>query len=79
MQIAHAGVFHQLFVTIGILLSTVLGMKAVFGNASLWFLLYGLFVVPAGINFGMPSCLYLYTRAAIWSIFTLTSHAPAQP
>jgi hypothetical protein len=50
-----AGVFHQLFVTIGILLATVLGMKAVFGNASLWFLLYGLFVVPAGINFGMKS------------------------
>lgn len=46
------GVFHQLFVTIGILVATVLGMSAVFGNEKLWFLLYGLFVVPAGINFG---------------------------
>jgi hypothetical protein len=78
--VPHAGVFHQLFVTIGILLSTVLGMKAIFGNASLWFLLYGLFVVPAGINFGMSSRLYMYTRAAIWSMaFAFTSCAPAQP
>jgi hypothetical protein len=36
-------------------LATILGMQAVFGNANLWFLLYGLFVVPAGINFGAYS------------------------
>lgn len=60
------GVFHQLFVTIGILVSTVLGMNAVFGNTSLWFLLYGIFVVPAGVNFVMiiypDSPRFLYNK-----------------
>lgn len=60
------GVFHQLFVTIGILLATILGMKAIFGNASLWFLLYGFFVVPAGINFGMQ-LLPSINGIACWS------------
>lgn len=59
------GVFHQLFVTIGILVATVLGMNAVFGNTSLWFLLYGIFVIPAGINFGVCFCCP-FPRAALW-------------
>lgn len=47
------GVFHQLFVTIGILVATVLGMTSVCGNESAWFVLYGFYLIPAGINFGV--------------------------
>eukprot|EP00123_Amoebidium_parasiticum_P012866 comp21623_c0_seq1/m.30338 comp21623_c0_seq1/g.30338 ORF comp21623_c0_seq1/g.30338 comp21623_c0_seq1/m.30338 type:complete len:513 (-) comp21623_c0_seq1:360-1898(-) len=59
------GVFHQLFVTIGILVATILGMKSVFGNASSWPMLYGFAIVPSTINligfFFMPdSPRYLF-------------------
>ncbi len=47
------GVFHQLFITIGILVSSVLSMDTLLGTTSLWRILYGFFLVPAALNCGM--------------------------
>ncbi|KNC83811.1 hypothetical protein SARC_03987 [Sphaeroforma arctica JP610] len=44
------GVFHQLFITVGILVANVLGMQSVFGNPSLWWILWGSPVVFSGIH-----------------------------
>lgn len=47
------GIMHQLFVVLGVLIATILGMQAILGNASLWWLGWGIYVLPAAINFGM--------------------------
>ncbi|KAK3095787.1 hypothetical protein FSP39_019092, partial [Pinctada imbricata] len=51
------GTLHQLGVTIGILLSQILGFPEIFGNGELWHVLLGLCAVPCAIQvLTMPFC-----------------------
>ena len=49
----YIGMMHQLFVVLGVLISTVLGMQAIMGNVSLWAPLWGIYILPAVIGFGL--------------------------
>nr|ANV20786.1 solute carrier family 2 facilitated glucose transporter member 1 protein [Pteria penguin] len=51
------GTLHQLGVTVGILLSQILGFPEIFGNGRFWHVLLGLCVVPCAIQMlTMPFC-----------------------
>lgn len=61
------GTIHQLVVTISILISQLLGLPAVFGNAQYWDLLFGFVLVPCVFQIlTLPFCpesprfLFLY-------------------
>ena len=60
------GTMHQLFIVVGILMSTFMTLESVCGNTTYWFLAWGFFIVPAVINWGMfffpDSPRFLYNK-----------------